>query len=132
MLAVRGPRMVRIFIRTQSTSFGSACSLGGALTGARGARLSRSSFSSSMRKERIVPKRVPIGDPTRHCRRNPYQIQRYISRIGGPLQDRIDIHIEVPRVPYRELEQARGGAIVADPKQSSRPSREPSSCQAER
>ncbi len=49
-------------------------------------------------------------DPTRQCRCNPFQIQRYISRISGPLLDRIDIHVEVPRVQYRELRQAGDGA----------------------
>ena len=53
-------------------------------------------------------------DPTRQCRCNPYQIQRYISRISGPLLDRIDIHIEVPRVPYRDLKQARGGSTSGE------------------
>ena len=31
------------------------------------------------------------------------QMERYLSRISGPLIDRIDIHVEVPAVPYREL-----------------------------
>ncbi|NOZ22200.1 MAG: YifB family Mg chelatase-like AAA ATPase [Planctomycetes bacterium] len=43
------------------------------------------------------------GDPRRECRCSPGQIQRYMSRISGPLLDRIDIHIEVPAPPYREL-----------------------------
>ena len=37
------------------------------------------------------------------------QIQRYLSRISGPLLDRIDIHIEVPAVPYRELSSSNTG-----------------------
>jgi magnesium chelatase family protein len=49
-------------------------------------------------------------DPARECRCTPYQIQRYISKISGPLLDRIDIHVEVPRVRYRELKRAQGGA----------------------
>jgi len=44
-----------------------------------------------------------FGDPTRECRCTPAQIQRYVSKISGPLLDRIDIHIEVPAVRYREL-----------------------------
>jgi magnesium chelatase family protein len=49
------------------------------------------------------------GDPTRECRCTPFQIRNYMSRISGPLLDRIDIHIEVPRVPYRELRDGRAG-----------------------
>ena len=43
------------------------------------------------------------GDPTRECRCTPLQIQRYIGRISGPLLDRIDIHIDVPSVRFKEL-----------------------------
>src|SRR5687767_8054317 len=43
------------------------------------------------------------SDPTRECRCSPLQIQRYIGRISGPLLDRIDIHIDVPAVKFREL-----------------------------
>ena len=43
------------------------------------------------------------GDSTRECRCTPATIQRYLGRISGPLLDRIDIHIEVPAVPYKEL-----------------------------
>jgi len=44
-----------------------------------------------------------FGDPTRECHCSPPQIQRYVSKISGPLLDRIDIHIEVPAVRYKEL-----------------------------
>jgi magnesium chelatase family protein len=44
-----------------------------------------------------------FGDPTRECHCSPPQIQRYVSKISGPLLDRIDIHIEVPAVKYKEL-----------------------------
>jgi len=43
------------------------------------------------------------GDPRRQCHCNPMQIERYTARISGPLLDRLDIHIEVPPVPFREL-----------------------------
>jgi magnesium chelatase family protein len=43
------------------------------------------------------------NDPLRECRCTPPQIQRYIGRISGPLLDRIDIHIDVPAVRFREL-----------------------------
>jgi magnesium chelatase family protein len=44
-----------------------------------------------------------FGDPTRECQCTPPMIQRYVSKISGPLLDRIDIHIEVPAVKYKEL-----------------------------
>lgn len=43
------------------------------------------------------------GDPKRSCQCNPLQIQRYRSKISGPLLDRIDIHVEVPAVKYHDL-----------------------------
>ena len=52
-----------------------------------------------------------FGDPTRECHCTPPQIQRYVSKISGPLLDRIDIHIEVPAVKYKEL---RGDAAIED------------------
>ncbi len=52
-----------------------------------------------------------FGDPTRECHCSPPQIQRYVSRISGPLLDRIDIHIEVPAVKYKEL---RGESAAED------------------
>jgi magnesium chelatase family protein len=46
------------------------------------------------------------GDATRECRCTPAMIQRYLGKISGPLLDRIDIQIEVPAVPYKELRGA--------------------------
>ncbi|HEY6086043.1 MAG TPA: ATP-binding protein, partial [Nitrospira sp.] len=43
------------------------------------------------------------GDRSRECVCTPQQIRRYRAKLSGPLQDRIDIHIEVPPVPVREL-----------------------------
>jgi magnesium chelatase family protein len=43
------------------------------------------------------------NDPTRECKCTPQQIQRYLSKISGPLLDRIDIHIDVPAVKFKEL-----------------------------
>jgi magnesium chelatase family protein len=40
---------------------------------------------------------------TRECSCSPVQIQRYVSKISGPLMDRIDIHIDVPAVKFNEL-----------------------------
>jgi magnesium chelatase family protein len=42
-------------------------------------------------------------DPTKECTCSPPVIQKYMSKISGPLLDRIDIHIEVPAVKYKEL-----------------------------
>ena len=53
------------------------------------------------------------GDPRRQCKCNPMQIERYLGRISGPLLDRIDIHIEVPPVPFRELSNDSGGTNSA-------------------
>ena len=49
------------------------------------------------------------GDPKRQCGCSPMQIERYIGRISGPLLDRIDIHVEVPPVPFRELSGTTSG-----------------------
>lgn len=43
------------------------------------------------------------GDPCGRCRCNPEAIRRYRARISGPLLDRIDLHVEVPRLPPQEL-----------------------------
>ena len=48
-----------------------------------------------------------FNDKSRECSCTPPMIQRYVSKVSGPLLDRIDIHIEVPAVQYREL---RAGA----------------------
>src|SRR5450432_3150870 len=48
-----------------------------------------------------------FNDKSRECKCTPPMIQRYVAKISGPLLDRIDIHIEVPAVQYKEL---RGGA----------------------
>ena len=50
------------------------------------------------------------GDPTRECRCTPAIIQRYLGKISGPLLDRIDLHIEVPAVPYKEMRADAQGA----------------------
>jgi magnesium chelatase family protein len=43
------------------------------------------------------------GSASRECRCGPLEVERYRSRVSGPLLDRIDIHLEVPAVGYREL-----------------------------
>jgi magnesium chelatase family protein len=47
------------------------------------------------------------NDFRKECFCTPPQIQRYMSKISGPLMDRIDIQIDVPAVPYNELATAR-------------------------
>ena len=54
------------------------------------------------------------GDTSRECRCTPGEIQRYLGKISGPLLDRIDLHIEVPAVPYKELRGKDGGATSAE------------------
>ncbi|MFN2140244.1 MAG: ATP-binding protein, partial [Candidatus Promineifilaceae bacterium] len=49
------------------------------------------------------------GDPRRECTCSPSTVTRYQKRISGPLLDRIDIHIEVPRVEYEKLSSDRLG-----------------------
>jgi len=48
-------------------------------------------------------------DPHKMCRCSPNQIQRYLSKISGPILDRIDIHLEVPRLEYKQLSEKRSG-----------------------
>jgi len=54
-----------------------------------------------------------FGDLKRECRCSPVQVQRYRQRISGPLLDRIDLHIEVPAVEYRDVssERAEEGSV---------------------
>ena len=53
------------------------------------------------------------GDPTHHCVCSPGQISRYLSKISGPLLDRIDLHVEVPVVPFAQLSQMKPGESSA-------------------
>jgi magnesium chelatase family protein len=48
-----------------------------------------------------------FGDLKRECRCSPTQVQRYRQRISGPLLDRIDLHLEVPAVEFRDLSSDR-------------------------
>src|SRR6478735_2794567 len=50
-----------------------------------------------------------LGDPKRACKCSPPQIEKYMGKISGPLLDRIDIHLEVPGVPYQELSAKADG-----------------------
>src|SRR3984893_6775689 len=55
------------------------------------------------------------GDPSGQCRCTPAEVQRYRSRISGPLLDRMDMHVEVPRIEVDEFseETDRGDSTAA-------------------
>ncbi|MBV8905951.1 MAG: YifB family Mg chelatase-like AAA ATPase [Acidobacteriia bacterium] len=54
------------------------------------------------------------GDAARECRCTPPMIQRYLGKISGPLLDRIDIHVEVPAVAFKELRENSNAESSAD------------------
>src|SRR5207248_608996 len=54
-----------------------------------------------------------LGDAKRACKCAPMQVERYHGRISGPLLDRIDMHIEVPAVPFQELSGSADGTSSA-------------------
>ena len=57
------------------------------------------------------------GDAKRECRCSPAQVERYRSRISGPLLDRIDLHVEVPLIEYKDLaskEIGESSAVVRE------------------
>lgn len=58
-----------------------------------------------------------FSDSTRECRCTGAIIQRYLSKISGPLLDRIDLHVEVPAVPYKELRGKDHGVSSAEMRQ---------------
>ncbi len=47
-----------------------------------------------------------LSDPRKPCRCSPMQIQKYQSKVSGPILDRIDLHVEVPAVPFEILTNA--------------------------
>src|SRR5262249_21499634 len=50
-----------------------------------------------------------LGDARHQCKCSPLQIEKYMGRISGPLLDRIDLHLEVPAVPFAELSATADG-----------------------
>ena len=54
-----------------------------------------------------------LGDSKHNCTCTPTQIQRYESKLSGPLQDRIDMHLEVPALPYKEMSASHSGESSA-------------------
>lgn len=55
-----------------------------------------------------------LGDPKKACTCTPYQAQRYRNRISGPLLDRIDLQVEVPRLEIEEIEKKPEGEASAE------------------
>ena len=51
-----------------------------------------------------------FGTNAKRCRCSPLQVERYLSKISGPLVDRMDIHIEVPPVEFRKLRSTSNGS----------------------
>jgi magnesium chelatase family protein len=58
-----------------------------------------------------------LGDARRVCKCGPLPIERYMGRVSGPLLDRIDLHIEVPAVPFQELSAVADGTSSASMRQ---------------
>jgi len=56
---------------------------------------------------------TPDGKMPGESRSSPREIQNYLGRISGPLLDRIDLHIEVPAVKFREMSEVRAGETSA-------------------
>jgi magnesium chelatase family protein len=54
------------------------------------------------------------SDPRRACTCSAPQVDKYLSKISGPLLDRIDLHVEVPGVPFTQLAEAPPGPTSAD------------------
>lgn len=54
------------------------------------------------------------NDPQRRCNCSVPMVERYMNKISGPLIDRIDLQIEVPAVPFKELSAAQGGMSSQD------------------
>ncbi len=57
--------------------------------------------------------RTPDGKMPGESRSSPREIQNYLGRISGPLLDRIDLHVEVPAVKFREMTAAKPGETSA-------------------
>ena len=58
-----------------------------------------------------------FGDAMHQCSCTPPMIQRYLTKIPGPLLDRIDLHIQVPAVKYKELaedESSEESAVIRE------------------
>jgi magnesium chelatase family protein len=54
-----------------------------------------------------------LGHPKKDCHCTPRQVRNYLSKISGPLLDRIDTRVEVPAIEYRELRSDLAGESSA-------------------
>ena len=52
-----------------------------------------------------------LGHHNNRCRCTPDQVSRYRGKISGPLLDRIDLHVEVPAVKFREMSEGKPGKV---------------------
>ena len=64
------------------------------------------------------------GDAAHRCSCAPQAVQRYMARVSGPLLDRIDLHVEVPAVRYKDLTDGRAGEPSAAIRERVRRARE--------
>src|ERR1700748_2227118 len=61
----------------------------------------------------MATSRTPDGKMPAESRSSPREIQNYLGRISGPLLDRIDLHVEVPQVKFRDITGERTGETSA-------------------
>src|SRR6185437_16666945 len=62
---------------------------------------------------KLATSRTPDGKMPHESKSSPREIQNYLGRISGPLLDRIDLHIEVPQVKFREISGEQNGESSA-------------------
>jgi len=62
----------------------------------------------------ILTDHTPDGKIAHESKSSPREIQNYLGRISGPLLDRIDLHVEVPQVKFREMSGDRTGVTSAE------------------
>ena len=67
----------------------------------------------SGRRHEPLPLRLSVR-PRRACSCTPPQVEKYLSKISGPLLDRIDLHVEVPAVPFTQLAEMPPGPPLAE------------------
>ncbi len=63
-------------------------------------------------------------DPDKECTCSPHQVYRYQNRISGPMLDRIDLHVSVPRIPFEKISQLQEGEDSATIRQRVQRARE--------